>query len=244
MSDRAPYSRVYWSVLSDPKFVEVRQDMRLLGSWTVMLIVADMAWPAPAFVPPVVTRSALARLVESGLVDLDAGMFRIHGLDAERERRKAAATNGAPKAPQVGPKRDPDGEQAEPSRAETEPSQAQTPREDPAETYWSLTGRFPTGRALEWIDSLASDYGGAATSEALARAHISDRSSQTLLGRTKDILAADARKLSLRDREVEAARLAELRAKPRVEETWKTEFRAAIEEQYRRLPDPAGREAA
>ena len=115
MSERAPYSRVYWSVLQDPKFAGIRNDMRHFGSWTLLLLVADMAWPVPAFVPPTVPKASLTKLVEAGLIDLTGdGMFRVHGLDGERDRRKAAAKrdpNGTQLGPQLGPKRDPRGTQ-------------------------------------------------------------------------------------------------------------------------------------
>ncbi len=91
----APYSRVYWSVMDDDKFDGIREDPRLLGSWTLLLIVADMAHPAPAFLPPTVTKPSVARLVDAGLVDLLAGhRYRVHGLDAERGRRADSARVG------------------------------------------------------------------------------------------------------------------------------------------------------
>lgn len=91
-----PYSRVYWSVMDDEKFDGVRDDMRLFGAWALLLVVADMAWPAPAFVPPTVPRASVARLVEAGLVvSLDAHRFRVQGLDREREMRSDSARNAA-----------------------------------------------------------------------------------------------------------------------------------------------------
>jgi hypothetical protein len=104
MSDRQPYSRVYWSVFDDDRFATIRGDLRHFGAWTVMLLVADMAYPSSAFVPPIVPRRSLAALVDAGLIESQAGgMFRVHGLQAERERRADAARRGG--------KRDPDGTQ-------------------------------------------------------------------------------------------------------------------------------------
>ena len=108
MSDRQPYSRVYWSVLDDPKFDAIRGRMELLGAWTLLLIVADRSYPAPAYVPTPVARRQLAALVGAGLVDLQGdGRYRIHGLDAERARRAASATrpgpNWVPTGDQLGP---------------------------------------------------------------------------------------------------------------------------------------------
>lgn len=91
-----PYSRLYWSVMDDPKFDGIREDCRLFGAWSLMLVVADMAWPAPAYIPPHVPRAAVARLATVELIDLLSGnRFRIHGLDAEREKRSHSARNAA-----------------------------------------------------------------------------------------------------------------------------------------------------
>ena len=91
-----PYSRIYWCVMDDTKFDGIREDVRLFGSWSLMLVVADMAWPAPAFVPPAVPPRALASLVDCGLIDLLTGRrYRVHGLDAEREKRSQLARNAA-----------------------------------------------------------------------------------------------------------------------------------------------------
>ncbi len=123
MSDRAAYSRIYWSVMDDPKFDGIREDARRFGSWSILLIAADMAWPAPAYVPSTVPRSCYLALVTTGLVDeLTGGRFRIHGLDAERGRRRDAATRPGgsrpPTGTQPGPNRDPKGEQDETRRDE------------------------------------------------------------------------------------------------------------------------------
>lgn len=91
-----PYSRVYWTVMEDTKFDGVREDVRLFGSWSLMLVVADMAWPSPAFVPPNVPKSAVARLASCGLVDLLPGArYRVHGLAAERNKRSQSGRNAA-----------------------------------------------------------------------------------------------------------------------------------------------------
>ena len=109
MSERAPYSRVYWSILSDEKFSGVVTKPDLLGAWLLLLINADAIYPAPAFLPASVRRNHLAALVEAGLIDLYNGsMYRVHGLQAERERRSDAA--------RTGPKRDPSGSQTGPGR--------------------------------------------------------------------------------------------------------------------------------
>ena len=92
----APYSRVYWSVMDDPKFDDVRGDLMVFGSWTLLLIVADMAYPAPAFVPRSIPEYAMSELVRVGLVEsLSGDRFRIHGLAKEREMRSQSGRNAA-----------------------------------------------------------------------------------------------------------------------------------------------------
>lgn len=100
-----PYSRVYWRVLDDGRFDNVRSDMRHFGSWTLMLLVADMAYPAPAFVPSTVPKASLAQLTECGLIEmLPGGLFRVHGLRAERDRRGTRADpDGTPTGPGAAP---------------------------------------------------------------------------------------------------------------------------------------------
>ncbi|MDP2622297.1 MAG: hypothetical protein Q8Q29_00665 [Actinomycetota bacterium] len=106
--------------MDDEKFDGIREDPRHFGSWCLLLIVADMAWPAPAFPPPTVSKASMKVLIEAELVDsLSGGRFRIRGLDAERGRRRDAARVGnkpGPNATQTGPGRDPDGRQTGPGR--------------------------------------------------------------------------------------------------------------------------------
>lgn len=225
-----PYSRLYWSVMDDDKFDGIREDVRLFGSWSLLLVVADMAYPVPAYIPPTIPKSAVRRLVDCGLVDeLPGHRFRVHGLEAERAKRTHSARNAAASRwhsdgnAETMPSRD---------RDETESiDRDETPR-DAADVYWNLTGKFPTGRALEWIDNLASSYGSDAAIRALVKAHTADKAVSNLLTRTQDLLRADARKLDVKERQDEQARLAEKRAQPRVEEPWRAEFREAIRKQY------------
>lgn len=82
------YSRVYYGILTDPKFDGVVDDPKLLGAWLILLLTADMVWPSPVFVPAGVPQACVRALSERGLIDLLPGrMYRVHGLDAERERR-------------------------------------------------------------------------------------------------------------------------------------------------------------
>lgn len=97
MSER-PYSRVYWSVMDDEKFDGIREDVRHFGSWTMLLVVADMAHPAAAFIPAVVPKASLRALAACGLIDLmSGGRYRVHGLASERGQRTDSARNAAAK---------------------------------------------------------------------------------------------------------------------------------------------------
>lgn len=90
-----PYCRVYWSVMSDEKFDGIRENPTHLGSWLTLLLVADMAWPAPAFIPPTLSKRVIDLIEGRGLIEkLPGWRFRVTGLDAERASRKAAARVG------------------------------------------------------------------------------------------------------------------------------------------------------
>lgn len=167
MSDRAPYSRVYWSVMDDPKFDGIRSDVRLFGSWSLLLVVADMAYPAPAFVPRTIPKAALAKLSSAGLIDLLEGhLYRIRGLTAERERRKVAATTRGPNGTRTVPKRDPDGDldEAEQRQSRDETKTRQT-RGDPdddgrddLETFLLITRRAPTVKQRRVLDEIVMSH--------------------------------------------------------------------------------------
>ena len=129
MSERRPYCRVYWSVRSDPKFATVYHVPHRLGTWLQLLITADAIWPEPADLPRSVSLKDFRALVDCGLLDdLGAGQYRVHGLDAERTERRAAASVGgtmraAKRSPfddRTGTERVPNGMplRAEPSKAE------------------------------------------------------------------------------------------------------------------------------
>lgn len=128
------YCRIYWAVMDDPKFDGIREDMRHFGSWSLLLLTADMAWPASAYVPPTVPKASLAALIACGLIDpLSGSRYRVHGLDAEREARSENARNAAAlrwhKAGNAESMRSHDLSNAEsmPSRSEQEQEQRRTP---------------------------------------------------------------------------------------------------------------------
>ncbi len=95
MSDRAPYSRIYWTIVDDEKFALIFDNDAHLAAWLRMLLIADQAHPASALVPANARRSSVKALTEAGLIDVTGTRFRIHGLDAERTRRSGPARASA-----------------------------------------------------------------------------------------------------------------------------------------------------
>ena len=135
MSERAAYSRVYWSVVDDPKFVTIYDDDHHFAAWTRLLLIADQSHPASAHLPTNVRRASVRALSEAGLLDLQPGSrYRIHGLDAERGRRREAATHRAPApgpfASRLVPGRDPNGIQTQGLRRDE--TRQDEPRHAPA----------------------------------------------------------------------------------------------------------------
>lgn len=245
MTDRQPYSRVYWSIRTDPKFESIYGDDHHLATWLRLLIAADATWPAPADLPATARKASVKALSDAGLIDLlPSGMFKVHGLDAERGRR-GAGPGRPPNPPGLGPKPDPLRPQPGPKpvpngkTAEDEPSQGRDEDEprtggarapDPADVYWTLTGRYPNDRPLTWIDELTSKYGAEATIRAIATAHAADRNISTLLGRAGDLLKAEARALNVKEQAEERDRLAAKRSEPRI-----VPDRDAVNAELRRL---------
>jgi hypothetical protein len=112
MSERAAYSRVYWSIVDDPKFETIYDNDAHLAAWLRLLLIADQAHPASAHLPASVRRSSVAALAAAGLIDVSGSRYRVHGLDAERAKRASFASHS-------GPRRDPDGTQTGPERDRT-----------------------------------------------------------------------------------------------------------------------------
>lgn len=252
MSDH--YIRVYSSVIDDPKFADVYPNEAAMGTWLKLLLTADAVWPASCDLPRWVRPGPLRLLVDAKIVDLlPAHRFRIHGLDAERTRRAASAAVGgrasgrsrgaeqslndrSTTVPRSFPEQRNEIEpsQAKPSQAKTEnePISPRADTTDPADAYWQLTGKYPSDKALFWIDEMAARFGSEATVRAIATAHIQDRNGKDLLSRAQDRLRAEARELDRREREDEQRRLAEKRARPPNLEEWQIEFRRLVEERY------------
>ena len=90
-----PYLRFYYDKFQR-EYPEVYDDDRLYACWSRLLVAAEKAWPVLPEVPRSTKRSALARLVEIGLVLLvHPHRFRIRGHEAERARRAESARKSA-----------------------------------------------------------------------------------------------------------------------------------------------------
>lgn len=245
-SDLGPYSRHYWSLVDDEKFADVYDNDHHYATWSRLLMIADQAWPASAHLPVTARKASIAKLAEVQLIDLlPGGRFRIHGLDDEREKRSIHGKNAA--ASRWGNLSNASGnarsnarsnavasEPRMPSKAEQSKEEQSTPRAtDPADVYWTLTGRYPSEKVVGWIDDLGSRYGTEAVIRALAKCHIDDRQTSTLMGRVDDNLKAEARALDLKEQAAERERLKEKRSQPRP-----IRDEAAIQAEIRRLMEP------
>jgi hypothetical protein len=153
MSERAAYSRVYWSIVDDPKFVTIYDHDSHLAAWLRLLLIADQAHPASAHLPANVRKASVAALADVELIDLlPGGRYRIHGLDEERRRRREAATSRPgttrpPNGPRPGTERSPTGIQTPGlRRAEVETRQDEPRHRAPDDPFDA-----PEMPALQWL---------------------------------------------------------------------------------------------
>lgn len=198
MSERAPYSRVYWTIRDDPRLEAVYPSDAHLATWLRLLLAADMAWPAPADVPASIRRSSLRALCDAGIIELlPSGLFRFHGLDTERGRRREAAQASAgrrsvsergPSGERTPTQRHLDASLAETRRDETRGgarAREDTEPDDGPVAWLAAHGAClpPTGGGLHGrLVRLSERHGGAAVIEAFERlgSGLSDR--QYVLG--------------------------------------------------------------
>lgn len=211
MGERAPYSRIYWTVRSDDRLATIYPDDRHLATWVRLLIAADMAWPAPADVPSTARRASLAALEAAGVIELlPGGLFRFHGLDTERGKRADAARTSAgyrtdtgrvPDGDRTVPKRYASRDRDETSRDKDEPRRAETGGNghypegdtDSQDRYYAITGYRPWGIwSGEKLLAAERDYGRAETILALEAEWTADPDRKTILDRLLARLARDA----------------------------------------------------
>jgi len=212
-----PYVRVYYRITDDPKFADVYDNDAALALWLRLLITADATWPAAAPLPQL-DRDALTTLVNAGLVDLvGATRYRIHGLESERSKRTnkgtqmaAARWSGKHDAQAYAQASEPEctsithsiaGPHAGPcSPSNSEPSRATPSNSEPSistpadalDTYYRLTGSWPSAKVVPWINQMASNHGEEAVSKALAATWMEDPDRATLMSRCRDRLEREA----------------------------------------------------
>ncbi len=84
----AEYSRIYWTVVDDPKFENVFDDDRRWAAYTRLLMAAEATYPSPAPLPRWLADDVLAYLAEVRIIVVIRGSsYRIVGLKTEREGR-------------------------------------------------------------------------------------------------------------------------------------------------------------
>jgi hypothetical protein len=167
MSERAPYSRVYWTVRNDLRLTGIYSDDHHWATWNRLLLAADMAWPAPADLPANARRASLRALEAAGVIELlPGGLFCFHGLDTERGRRSSAATASAkarwtqseraPDALRTHPKRIPNGMLDETRRDETSRDDAReiSDGRTDLEAFLVITRRAPTVKQRRLLDDV------------------------------------------------------------------------------------------
>jgi hypothetical protein len=160
-----PYSRVYWRIIDDERFANVYGDDHHLAAWLRLLLIADQAWPASANLPASVRSSSIRALTDCGLIELRAGgVYRVHGLDAERGKRQAQAVIAADaRWMQAHPVGNADGmltgpngiPSGMPRRAETSIDETSIDEQDPPWlTAWlQVRMRMPTQRQRDVLDA-------------------------------------------------------------------------------------------
>lgn len=155
------YARVYWHVMDDEKFDGIRDDPRLFGSWALLLVVADMAWPASAFVPPYIPQRTVKLLEDHGLITTAPGWrFRVNGLDKERGQRSNKARDAAAMR-WHGASNAPSNAEPMPSRAEQSKSRAEQPARDGLPNLDSTVAKLweqATGRSVLSSGNYAAEY--------------------------------------------------------------------------------------
>lgn len=232
------FARIYFDDL-ERDYPEVWFDPTGLSTFLRLLCLAEKAWPGLPEYPRAVRRADLALLERLGLVTpADHNRYSMKGWGQEREARASKARQSVrtrydrtTTVERTNNERSTAHARSSAS-ASTSSNGVGSGEGDPADAYWSLTGKYPTDKVLSWIDDLTSKFGAEAATRALAQAHIADGTTSTLLGRAQDQLRSDARGLDRKEQEAEKERLREKRAIPKVIPAWEAEFRAALEAKY------------
>ena len=118
------YSRLYHSILDDPKFATVYSDDRAWALYTRLLMAADAAWPTRVALPRSAGKYAIRILVESGVITISGDLVTIPALSKERAHRygkgKGRPRYPSDKPPAPEPNRSDVGDESESIRNESE----------------------------------------------------------------------------------------------------------------------------
>jgi hypothetical protein len=216
------YARIYYDEL-EREFPDVWRDPVLRGEYTLLLAVADRAWPASPEVPRLARSAAVRRLAEAGLIFLEEPYhYRCRGMDKERSARRERAAHAAgvryadrtaasTASGTAGSTASAMPNRAEPSRAEK--SRADAPASDDRDaldTYHELTMWRPWGSwSGEKLRGLIATHGNEAVDAALRESFAKAATRDTLLDRAIAVLERNAERAK---RDAEKRHKAELRA--------------------------------
>lgn len=127
----AEYSRIYHTVVDDPKFEHVFDDDRRFAAYVRLLMAAESAYPSPAPLPRWLADDVLEHLTETRILEVvRRTSYRIVGLQAEREGRATGRQVGG-KARIVNAERDALGRLL-PAREPSSNGSSKDPADDPA----------------------------------------------------------------------------------------------------------------
>jgi hypothetical protein len=190
MTDLGPYARIYQCVVDDPKFEDIFDNDAHWACYTRLLMLAEQAWPQSAYIPASARRASVRLLAERTIIDLvGGGRFRIHGLDAERQRRSERSQKAA------------DNRWNRPTE-DVQPSAG----DDPLVAYSSLIGSHPTQKAIKWLDEIAAKYGAKALTKALGQAAKDGATTGKLIGEAQAVLVGWEREAAQREKDAEKAK--------------------------------------
>lgn len=233
-----PYSRLYHKIKDE--YPHVYDDDRSWAAYTRLLMLADASWPLRPPVPASTNRKALAVLAGAGLVIIDRDSYTIRGLEKLRTEKRDAARNAAVQRWHSASNADASDTRmpTRPAPTRPDPNQADPTSgardADLADTWWTLTGKYPTGRLLPWLDEIGNEFGHERASAVMAEEHLRDATSNTLASRTKDRLNAEKRASEKAAERRERDRLAEFAARrPKVDpEEQKARLKAMLPEKF------------